>query len=116
MGPITAGQYFVTGDLSAQIFDDGCRFRDPTNDIKGLSRYLRALAILFDPEYSGVKLLSIRVADENTIEASWILGAPPPLPPPSFLALHPCPPFLCISHPPPSDQINATGTWHRRLP
>mmetsp|Transcript_34542 Transcript_34542/g.88372 ORF Transcript_34542/g.88372 Transcript_34542/m.88372 type:complete len:328 (+) Transcript_34542:254-1237(+) len=68
------GQYFVTGDLSPQIFEDDCRFKDPTNDIKGLSRYLKALTILFDAEYSGVKLLSIRVVDDYTIEAAWTLG------------------------------------------
>lgn len=64
----------MTGDLSPQIFEDDCRFKDPTNDIKGLSRYLKALTILFDAEYSGVKLLSIRVVDDYTIEAAWTLG------------------------------------------
>ena len=69
-----AGQYFVTGDLTPDIFDDDCRFKDPTNDIRGLSRYLKALTILFDPKYSGVQLLSIEVVDDLTIRASWILG------------------------------------------
>ena len=34
------GQYFVTGDLTPEVFGDACRFKDPTNDITGLSRYI----------------------------------------------------------------------------
>jgi hypothetical protein len=30
----------VTGDLTPEVFADDCRFRDPTNDVSGLSRYL----------------------------------------------------------------------------
>jgi hypothetical protein len=48
--------------------------QDPTNDVTGLSRYLAALSLLFDPAYSGVKLLSIRVTGPNTIYAEWMLG------------------------------------------
>lgn len=68
------GQYFVTGDLTLEVFADDCRFKDPTNDIVGLSRYKKALGILFDPQYSIVKLLDIRVTGPRQIEADWILG------------------------------------------
>ena len=50
------GEYFITGDLTPEIFDDSCRFKDPTNDIVGLSRYVKALGILFDPGFSAVRL------------------------------------------------------------
>lgn len=33
-------EYFVTGRIPAEIFDDACRFVDPTNDVTGLSRYV----------------------------------------------------------------------------
>ena len=50
-------QYFVTGRLTEEIFADDCRFVDPTTDVVGLSRYLTALAFLFDPARSSVQLL-----------------------------------------------------------
>lgn len=50
-------QYFVTGRLTEEIFADDCRFVDPTTDVVGLSRYLTALAFLFDPARSSVRLL-----------------------------------------------------------
>ena len=51
-----------------------CRFVDPTNDVTGLSRYRKALTILFDPKRSEVKLKQIRVSGSDTIEADWTLG------------------------------------------
>lgn len=39
------GQYFVTGDLTLEVFADDCRFRDPTNDIVGLSRYKQVCCV-----------------------------------------------------------------------
>lgn len=68
------GQYFVTGDLTPEIFSDTCRFKDPTNDVVGLARYITALGILFDANYSRVQLLDIQVTDPYTIEARWTLG------------------------------------------
>ncbi|KAL4443958.1 hypothetical protein ABPG75_011695 [Micractinium tetrahymenae] len=68
------GQYFVTGDLTPEIFDDDCVFRDPTNETRGLSRYMKALGILFDASYSAVQLKDIRVTGPRTIEADWLLG------------------------------------------
>jgi len=68
------GQYFVTGNLTTTIFDDSCRFVDPTNDVTGLSRYVKALSLLFDPLYSSVKLLNIAVTGPRTIEADYMSG------------------------------------------
>ena len=51
-----------------------CRFVDPTNDVTGLSRYRKALTILFDPDRSEVKLKQIRVSGSDIIEADWTLG------------------------------------------
>ena len=68
------GQYFVTGDLTPEIFADDCRFKDPTNDVVGLARYIKALGLLFDASYSAVRLLDIKVTGEHTIEATWTLG------------------------------------------
>jgi len=71
-------QYFITGNLTTAIFDDACRFRDPTNDIVGLSRYKKALGLLFDPQNSTLDLISIGVVREQGkephIQASWMLG------------------------------------------
>ncbi|KAF5831952.1 hypothetical protein DUNSADRAFT_12347 [Dunaliella salina] len=53
---IGEGMYFVTGNLSPEVFDDNCRFIDPTNDVTGLSRYRKALSILFDPALSKVSV------------------------------------------------------------
>jgi len=73
-------KYFITGNLTEAIFDDECRFKDPTNDIVGLSRYRKALGILFDPQNSVLTLNTIQVknddesSQEGFIEARWILG------------------------------------------
>ena len=71
---LTEGQYFITGDLRQEIFDDNCRFIDPTNDIVGLSRYMKALTLLFDASHSAVKLQDIKVTGEKEIMAHWVLG------------------------------------------
>ena len=61
------GAYFVTGNLTPEIFDDDCAFIDPTNTTKSLSKYMNALRILFDPETSSVDLKSIDIVDDHTI-------------------------------------------------
>ncbi|GLI71493.1 hypothetical protein VaNZ11_016708 [Volvox africanus] len=71
---LARGQYFVTGNLTREVFADDCRFIDPTNDVTGLSKYLTALKVLFDPQFSKVELLDIRVAGPRTVEADWRLG------------------------------------------
>lgn len=69
---IGEGMYFVTGNLSPEVFDDNCRFIDPTNDVTGLSRYMKALSILFDPALSKVVLKDIKVTSPSTIDADWV--------------------------------------------
>jgi hypothetical protein len=59
------GGYFITGDISTDIFRDDCVFSDPTNEVKSLSRYQNALRILFDPTVSQVQLLSPLVIDQQ---------------------------------------------------
>jgi hypothetical protein len=61
------GAYFVTGNLTPEIFEDDCAFIDPTNTTKSLSKYMNALKILFDPETSTVDLKSIDIVDDHTI-------------------------------------------------
>ncbi|GAQ92069.1 hypothetical protein KFL_009160050 [Klebsormidium nitens] len=67
------GQYFVTGDLTRQIYNDNCRFKDPTNDTTGVDKYLQAVALLFDPKLSTLELKSIRVTSPKTVETTWDL-------------------------------------------
>lgn len=50
------GGYFLTGDLSSDIFRNDCVFLDPTNQVASLSRYQAALRVLFDAERSVVEL------------------------------------------------------------
>ena len=66
---LSEGQYFVTGNLTREVFDDRCRFVDPTNDVVGLSRYLTALGLLFDPATSEVTVRSVEVTSPTTIES-----------------------------------------------
>ncbi|QDZ24274.1 hypothetical protein A3770_13p67920 [Chloropicon primus] len=69
------GQYFVNPEgLPNQIFDDNARFKDPTNDVVGLSRYEKALGLLFDKERSKVELLDIEVTSPGEIRARYRLG------------------------------------------
>ena len=70
---IAVNQYFVTGKLTEEIFADDCRFIDPTTNVKGLSRYLRALSTLFDPERSRVELVGeLRRTSRDVIEGDYI--------------------------------------------
>ena len=70
---LAEGQYFVTGTLTTDIFADDC-FRDPTNDIVGLQRYVRALGLLFDPATSRVELLGCTATGPSEVTATWTLG------------------------------------------
>ena len=64
------GGYFISGDISTQIFRDDCTFIDPTNLVSSLSRYQNALKILFDPEQSYVQLVEPLTTDESRREIS----------------------------------------------
>ena len=65
LGASGEGGYFLTGDLSLDIFKDNCVFSDPTNQVASLSRYQNALRILFDPAVSQVQLVSPLVINEQ---------------------------------------------------
>ena len=66
VGATGQGGYFLSGDLSTDIFRDDCIFLDPTNEVASLSQYQRALRILFDPNESIVQLLSPLAVNEET--------------------------------------------------
>ncbi|CAI6004392.1 unnamed protein product [Closterium sp. NIES-64] len=87
---ISEGQYFVTGDLTASIYRDDCRFKDPTNDTSGLARYLAAVSILFDPAFSKQELLSIAVTSDKSVTATAMSKQPtaalPPYPDRFYIA------------------------------
>lgn len=69
---VAVRRYFVTGDLTEEIFANDCRFIDPTTNVVGLSRYLRALRALFDPARSDVALVGeLRRTSPNTIEGDY---------------------------------------------
>lgn len=56
-GATGKGGYFISGDLSKELFRDDCIFEDPTNRVDSLSQYQKALTLLFDPDRSTVDLL-----------------------------------------------------------
>ena len=66
------GGYFLSGDISVDLFRDDCVFEDPTNRVNSLSQYKKALTLLFDPNRSTVELLgnnglTVLVEEETTI-------------------------------------------------
>jgi len=67
-------QYFVTGQLTPEVFADDCRFVDPTNDVVGLSRYVKALGVLFDPAHAAVGLEELEVRGGQEVAARFRLG------------------------------------------
>jgi Uncharacterized conserved protein (DUF2358) len=57
--------YFLSGDISTDLFRDDCVFADPTNQVSSLSQYQNVLrSFLFDPEQSTVELLQPLQVDE----------------------------------------------------
>ncbi|KAJ7527259.1 hypothetical protein O6H91_16G045100 [Diphasiastrum complanatum] len=71
---IKIGQYYVTGKLTRNIYNNHCRFIDPTTNVEGLDKYIDAVTQLFDPKASKQQLLSIEVTSPKTIMAHWRLG------------------------------------------
>ena len=57
------GGYFITGDLSTDIFRDDCVFTDPTNQVASLSQYQKGVRLLFDSKTSVVELIEPLVVD-----------------------------------------------------
>ncbi|KAH7282997.1 hypothetical protein KP509_35G055700 [Ceratopteris richardii] len=70
---IRNGQYYITGDLTQSIYEDDCRFIDPTTDIRGVQKYVAAVKLLFDPNSSYHELKSLNVIGPNMIQAKWKL-------------------------------------------
>ena len=66
-------QYFITGNLTARIYADDCRFQDPTTDVRGLQRYISAVSNLFEPGISSAELLSIVALSDTKIKSDWVL-------------------------------------------
>ena len=69
-GSTGKGGYFVSGDISTELFRDDCNFVDPTNSVASLSRYQNALKILFDPEDSFVSIVEPLVVNESKREVT----------------------------------------------
>ncbi|GLC45237.1 hypothetical protein PLESTB_000721900 [Pleodorina starrii] len=67
-------QYYVTGDLSRELFAANCTFKDPTVEVVGVEPYVRALQTLFDPTTSRADLISIRTTAPDTVVLRWRLG------------------------------------------
>jgi hypothetical protein len=65
--------YYVTGKLSANIYRDDCFFDGPDPDmpVRGLRKYLNAAAHLFEKHTTVAELLSLRINDDDLIEATW---------------------------------------------
>ena len=59
------GGYFLTGDLSTDIFRDDCVFEDPTNRVASLSQYQKALSVLFDPDRSSIEIVDPLVVNDE---------------------------------------------------
>ncbi|KAG7371156.1 DUF2358 domain containing protein [Nitzschia inconspicua] len=64
-GSTGKGGYFLTGDLSTDIFRDDCVFEDPTNGVASLSQYQKALTVLFDPSRSSIEVIQPLVVNES---------------------------------------------------
>jgi len=81
-GATGKGGYFISGDIRPEIFRDDCRFVDPTNDVASLSRYQKALTILFDPQKSFIEFVSPPRSDagSRTIRARIRAGGELKLP------------------------------------
>ncbi|EFJ46803.1 hypothetical protein VOLCADRAFT_92622 [Volvox carteri f. nagariensis] len=66
-------QYYVTGNLTPQLFAPDCVFKDPTVEVVGVEPYVRALQALFDPSTSRADLISIRATAPSTVVLRWRL-------------------------------------------
>lgn len=56
-------QYYITGKLSPEVFEDDCVFTDPTTRVQGTQTYAKAVASLFDPKTSRADLIDISVSN-----------------------------------------------------
>jgi len=60
-------QYYVTGNVSSEIFADDCLFTDPTIKVTGWKFYSDAVKTLFDADQSRADLISLDVVDGDVI-------------------------------------------------
>lgn len=68
-------QYYVTGNLTPSVFTKDCVFVDPTTRVRGVEKYSKAVALLFDRDTSRADLISIKVQDPHTITTRWRFAA-----------------------------------------
>ena len=69
---LAKNKYILTGQLTPSIFADDCRFVDPNNAVDGLSRYQKALSLLFRPELSELSAVRVSVAGDKRIVADYV--------------------------------------------
>lgn len=66
-------QYYVTGNLSSELFADDCLFTDPTIKVSGWKFYSDAVKTLFDADQSKADLISLEVLDGGDVQLKWRL-------------------------------------------
>lgn len=66
-------QYYVTGNLSSELFADDCLFTDPTIKVTGWKFYTDAVKTLFDADQSKADLISLEVLDGGDLQLKWRL-------------------------------------------
>ncbi|KAL3686908.1 hypothetical protein R1sor_013217 [Riccia sorocarpa] len=65
--------YLVTGDMTFSIYNENCRFNDPTTKVSGVEKYSKAVKSLFDPKGSKTDLVNIEVSGPRSIDVKYIL-------------------------------------------
>ena len=68
-------QYYVTGNLTPQVYRPDCQFKDPTTNVKGVQPYTTAVSKLFDATKSKAEMVSLKVSGPNTLARRWRLAA-----------------------------------------
>jgi len=73
---IAERQYYVSGRLSQELYDDGCFFDGPDPDmpVRSLARYMDALRGLFDPQRSTIELVRMEARGPTAFVAHWRLS------------------------------------------
>lgn len=67
------GQYYVTGNITRDLYAANCVFKDPTVTVTGVEPYAKAIATLFDPAASRADLISIRAEGPSSVVLRWRL-------------------------------------------
>lgn len=73
---IVENQYYVSGRLSQQLYDDACYFDSPDPDmpVRSLGRFIDALRGLFDPHRSTIELARMEPHGASAFVAHWRLS------------------------------------------